>query len=111
MCFNPLHTHERANRRAAAWESREDKGRFAVKAAISDDEHTECMWLIVTAVENDIVYGRLDNEPLNVRGVVCGELRRLAASEIWDWIYFDGSEMRGGFSLTVLREKAVESDD
>lgn len=87
-----------------AFDERAGNDSFAVKAAISDGEHTEYMWLIVTAVENDIAYGRVDNDPLNVQGVKPGDMRRVSGSEIWDWMYLDGGKMVGGFSVAVLRD-------
>jgi uncharacterized protein YegJ (DUF2314 family) len=94
-----------------AFESRDGNDNFAVKAAITDGEHTEYMWLIVTAIENDIAYGRIDNDPLNVQGVKLGDIRRVAGSEIWDWLYMEGGEMVGGFSVAVVREIQSSGDE
>lgn len=61
-------------------------------------------WLMVTAIENNIAYGRVDNDPLNIHGVKPGDMRRVSGSEIWDWMYLEGGEMVGGFSVAVLRD-------
>ncbi|HET6882003.1 MAG TPA: DUF2314 domain-containing protein, partial [Pirellulales bacterium] len=94
----------------AAWESRGDNDSFAVKGAISDGENTEYMWLIVTAIENDIAYGRIDNDPLNVRGVKPGDVRRVAGAGICDWLYFEDGTMQGGFSIEALRDIQSRND-
>lgn len=87
-----------------AFDRRDGNDSFAVKAPISDAEHIEYMWLIVAAIENNIAYGRVDNDPLNVQGVKPGDIRRVSGSEIWDWMYLEGGEMVGGFSVAVLRD-------
>jgi uncharacterized protein YegJ (DUF2314 family) len=94
-----------------AFESRAGDSKFAVKAGFEDGEHVEGMWLIVTAIEHDVAYGRVDNDPLNVRGIKPGDMHRVPSSEIWDWMYFDGSEMKGGFSILALRDIQSSAND
>jgi uncharacterized protein YegJ (DUF2314 family) len=97
----------RARRRwpefVGAFEERQPEQKFAVKARLGDGEHFEFMWLSVTGMENGYVYGRLDNEPLEVTGLRLGDKVRVPDRELSDWIYTDGDRTVGGFTIEVLR--------
>jgi uncharacterized protein YegJ (DUF2314 family) len=92
----------------AAFESRHEKAEspFLIKAPFSDREHTEYMWVCVTAIENDIIYGTLDNTPTAVRTVKPGDIVRIRLQALHDWLYAVDGKTAGGFSLKVLADKA-----
>jgi uncharacterized protein YegJ (DUF2314 family) len=87
-----------------AFEERRPDQTFSVKARIGDSDCYEFMWLTVTGLENGIIYGRLDNDPVELTTIRCGDRVRVPVKELNDWLYTDGDDMHGGFSIEVLRK-------
>jgi uncharacterized protein YegJ (DUF2314 family)/cbb3-type cytochrome oxidase subunit 3 len=91
-----------------AFENRSAEQHFSVKAPFGDGEHTEFMWVGVTAIENDIIYGKLGNEPVNVRGMSSGATVKVRISDLNDWLFTEGEQMRGGFTIEAIRQAEGE---
>jgi len=72
---------------------------FAVKALFSDGEAGEWMWVAVSSINAEEIRGTLGNSPVNVLSVHEGDSVTVQASEIGDWVYSDGKQLVGGFSL------------
>ncbi|HEV8607512.1 MAG TPA: DUF2314 domain-containing protein [Tepidisphaeraceae bacterium] len=87
-----------------AFENRSADQHFSVRAPFGDGQHTEFMWVGVTAIENDIIYGELGNEPLWVRGMSAGETVKVRVGDMNDWMFTEGERMRGGFTIEAIRQ-------
>ena len=87
-------------------EDREEGRNFSVKAPISSNGNTEFIWVTVTCIENEIIYGKLGNEPVSLEGMREGDLVRFPVAEVDDWVYTDGSDVVGGFTIKVISEWA-----
>lgn len=85
------------------FEERQPDQTFSVKARIGDNDAAEFMWISVTGLENGWIYGRLDNDPIELTSIRCGDRVRIKVSDLNDWLYTDGNEMVGGFTIEVLR--------
>lgn len=83
-------------------EDRDESNQFAVKVPIVLAGRTEFMWIAATAIENDILYGTLDNWPVGLPGLRRGDRVRVAVSEINDWTYTQGGRTFGGFTTKVI---------
>jgi uncharacterized protein YegJ (DUF2314 family) len=83
---------------------------FAVKAPFTDDFGREYMWMAVTAVDAEHIYGWLDNDPITVRTVRRGQRVRVPISSLNDWLYVHGDERAGGFTVTLI-EQRLRSDE
>ncbi len=92
----------------AAFESRstDDDIPFAVKAPFGADDNREFMWVEVTGIENEIVYGILKNEPSGIPELHEGERVKVAVAEVNDWLAVVNDEPLGGFTMKVLAEQA-----
>lgn len=106
---------EEARRRwpefALAFERREIRvdDRFIIKAEFVEGRRSEFMWVAVTAVEEDRVFGLLLNDPHQLETVHRGKEVSIDLSRLNDWIYPDeNGEMAGGFTLRVLSEEEEE---
>ena len=88
----------------AAFENRADDQNFSVKGPITRGERTEFIWINVDAIEGDVIYGKLGNDPIDLPGLKLGDRVRLGADELSDWIYFENEDMHGGFSLKVIKQ-------
>jgi uncharacterized protein YegJ (DUF2314 family) len=95
----------------AAFEQRRPEQNFGVKAPITDGENTEFMWLAVTAIENDVIYGTLNNEPVAVAKKYLNQRLSIPLSDLNDWMYVADNEMHGGFTMKVLMDHYKEQHD
>jgi len=91
-----------------AFENRRPGQVFSVKVRLADENAVEYMWISVTALEGDYLYGKLDNEPVGLRQVRLGSRIRSLVSEINDWTFLEGKTLRGGFTIEVLRRAKEE---
>lgn len=87
----------------AAFEQRRPDQNFAAKARIGTPDCFEYMWLTVTGIENGYIYGKLDNDPVELTTIRCGDRVRVALRDLNDWLYTDGQKVHGGFTIDVLR--------
>jgi uncharacterized protein YegJ (DUF2314 family) len=87
-----------------AFEARRPDQVFSVKVRLAEGRAVEFMWLSVSALEGDYLYGSLDNEPVGLRKLRLGSRIRSRVDEINDWTYLDGGAFRGGFTIDVLRK-------
>ena len=91
-----------------AFENRTADQHFSVKAPFGDGEHTEFMWVGVSAIENEIIYGKLGNEPVNIRGMSSGATVKVRMADLNDWLFTEGERMRGGFTIEAIRQAEGE---
>jgi uncharacterized protein YegJ (DUF2314 family) len=87
-----------------AFERRSAEQHFSIRAPFGDGRHTEFMWVGVTAIENDMIYGKLGNEPVHVRGMTAGETVKVRLRDMNDWMFTEGTMMKGGFTIEAIRE-------
>jgi uncharacterized protein YegJ (DUF2314 family) len=87
----------------AGFERRQPDQTFSVKARIGDEDTAEFMWVSVTGLEHGWIYGRLDNDPIELSSIRCGDRVRVQVEDLNDWLYTNGDEMIGGFTIEVLR--------
>jgi uncharacterized protein YegJ (DUF2314 family) len=93
----------------AAFEARSGE-HFTVKAPITHGDHTEFIWIEVTALENDVIYGTLGNEPVRLGPLKLGSKVRTAVADLNDWCYLDPTgEPHGLFTLKVIDAAQRES--
>lgn len=79
-----------------------------IKAAFGKEGHREFMWVEVTGIENGVVYGILQNDPVDVPGLKCGDKLHCPAGQVCDWIYLRDQAMVGGFTLKIISDRARE---
>jgi uncharacterized protein YegJ (DUF2314 family) len=92
-----------------AFENRHSDQTFSIKARIGNDAMAEFMWVAVTGLENGWIYGRLDNDPIELESIRCGDRVRVHIRELNDWLFTDGDQVKGGFTIDVLRRIQEES--
>jgi len=88
----------------AAFEERRPSQTFAVKARIGDGEVFEYMWVAVSGLEHGFIYGKLDNDPIELTSICCGDRVRVHVRELNDWLFSDGDQVAGGFTIEILRK-------
>lgn len=102
---------EEARRRwpefVAAFEQRsgDDDEPYLIKAPFTDGDDTEFMWVSVTGIENDIIYGELGNSPASIKTVDEGDNVRVKLEDLNDWMCIIDDMPTGAFTLKVLSER------
>jgi uncharacterized protein YegJ (DUF2314 family) len=86
----------------AAFEQRQSGQMFSVKVPVREGKQTEYMWLSVSALEHEMIYGRLDNEPVAMKRLHAGDRLRVPVRDLNDWLYTRGDTLAGGFTIEVL---------
>lgn len=103
---------EEARRRwpefVAAFEQRSPdvKSPFIVKAPVGPAGNEEFIWIEVTGIEADTIYGNLGNEPAAIPNLKLGDRVRVPVAKLNDWLCLINGEPCGGFTLKVIAEHA-----
>ncbi len=88
----------------AAFESNTGEN-HAIKAPITHEEVTEFIWLVVTAIEGDRIYGTLANEPADLGPLEFGSKVSVELADLNDWCYLDAAgDLQGGFTVAAMQE-------
>ena len=77
---------------------------FSVKAPITVGGNTEFIWLSVTAVENDVIYGKLDNDPISLGNLSLGSKVKVSVAELNDWVYVGDKGPVGMFTTKLITQ-------
>ena len=80
---------------------------FAVKVGIKDDaDGVEYFWITPFTEKDGRYSGRIDNDPNTVKNVKLGDTIRFGQDEIVDWLYLDGTDMKGNYTACELFRRA-----
>jgi len=98
----------------AVWEAKSGSD-YMIKAPVERSGVTEFIWINVTAMEGDRLYGTLGNEPFQLAGLTLGSKVSVSATDLNDWGYVDSAgKLIGGFTMEAmakaLRRKQNEED-
>jgi uncharacterized protein YegJ (DUF2314 family) len=81
---------------------------FAIKAPVTVDENTEFIWIEVDHIENNVVRGKLANDPVALGNLRCGDVVSVDLADLNDWNYISNEELKGGFTVKVLQDISGE---
>lgn len=80
---------------------------FSIKAPVTHGENTEFIWISVTAIEGDNVYGELANDPGDLGPLKLGSKVVVPVSDLNDWCYIDGDRnLKGGYTIEAVQKAA-----
>lgn len=88
-----------------AFQARSKDQSFSVKGPIMEGENSEFMWLHVTKIDDKLVHGLLDNNPVALKEVKHGADIHIPIADVDDWLYTTGpgkDDVKGGFTLRVF---------
>lgn len=80
-------------------------GKFAVKKEFVEKDRAEHMWLTELTYEDGVFTGVLNNDPQLIDNVELGEKYAVPASRVQDWLYMDGKNRVGGYSVKILQQR------
>jgi uncharacterized protein YegJ (DUF2314 family) len=88
----------------AAYEARAGEN-FSVKAPLTHAGNTEFIWITVTGLEGDFVYGRLGNDPGNLGSMRLGSKVSVPVADLNDWCYVNPEgKLTGGFTIEAVQK-------
>jgi uncharacterized protein YegJ (DUF2314 family) len=79
---------------------------FAVKVAIREGHDAEYFWISPFTNDNGRFSGEINNRPRMVRSVRMGQTITFGENDIVDWMYLDGSKMKGNYTACALLKSA-----
>ncbi|HXG60054.1 MAG TPA: DUF2314 domain-containing protein [Planctomycetota bacterium] len=80
---------------------------FSVKAPVSHSGNTEFIWISVTRLEGERIYGELNNEPANLGPLRLGSKVSVPVAELNDWCFMDPQgKLVGGFTIAAVHQAA-----
>jgi uncharacterized protein YegJ (DUF2314 family) len=85
---------------------------FAVKIPIRDhpDDDAEYFWIDPFTNDNGHFSGRINNRPESVHSVKLGQTIKFEQSDIVDWMYMDGSTMKGNYTACALLKSVPRAE-
>lgn len=76
--------------------------RFAVKKPFVEGDKVEHIWLTAVSYDGRLFHGKVDNEPVDIKGTRVGQEVTVAANEISDWMYVQDGKLIGGFTISAM---------
>jgi uncharacterized protein YegJ (DUF2314 family) len=78
---------------------------YSVKALFDEAGAVEHLWLSELSVENGVLTGTIDNEPIQLSRVRFGDRVEVDRDLVSDWMVIEDGRYRGGFTVRVLRDR------
>jgi len=83
---------------------------FSVKAPVTAADNTEFIWISVTAIEGDLIYGELANDPADLGKLKLGSKVSVPLADLNDWCYIDREgQLTGGFTIEAVHKASRRS--
>ena len=74
------------------------KATFTVKFPLTQNGHTEHIWLQVADVKDGVFFGRLANKPVNGSKYQIGQVMTVASADVEDWMVRTSDAIYGGYT-------------
>lgn len=95
--------HKTVNEFVAVLRSPEgNQRRFAVKKPFVEGNKVEHSWLNEVSFDGRLFHGKVDNEPVDLRGVHLGQEVSVPSDEISDWMYVQDGRLVGGYTIRAM---------
>lgn len=82
---------------------------FGLKKKFEENGNIEHIWIgNIQKIESGKYIGIIDNLPEKIKSVKLGDTVQIEKKEISDWMYIKKSELHGGYTIRLLRERMTE---
>ncbi|RZL36523.1 MAG: DUF2314 domain-containing protein [Pedobacter sp.] len=81
---------------------------FGLKKRFVENDDVEHIWIGNVKFENGKYFGVIDNLPEKIKDVKIGDTVEIGKSEISDWMYIKNSQLHGGYTIRLLRNRMSE---
>jgi uncharacterized protein YegJ (DUF2314 family) len=76
---------------------------YSVKAPVTHAGNTEFIWVTVTSIEGERIYGELGNDPGDLGPLKLGSKVLVPLADLNDWCYIDAKgDLVGGFTIEAV---------
>jgi uncharacterized protein YegJ (DUF2314 family) len=75
---------------------------FEIKRGFVDGERCEHLWIRDVTYDGQNFHGRIDNRPLDVKGVRLGQRVTVAPRDVSDWMFVKNGKLMGGYTTRIL---------
>ena len=72
---------------------------FAVKKRCIEGEKCEHIWLTDVRFDGRVLRGKVDNNPVDMKGLRVGQKVTVRPEEISDWMYVENGRLVGGYTV------------
>lgn len=79
-----------------------NQSRFAVKKPFVEGDKVEHIWLNEVSFDGRLFHGKVDNEPVDIKGVRLGQEVSVSSDEISDWMYVQDGRLVGGYTIRAM---------
>jgi uncharacterized protein YegJ (DUF2314 family) len=76
--------------------------RFAVKKPFIEGDKVEHIWVNELRFDGQLLHGKVDNEPVDLKGVRLGDAVSVKPEEISDWMYVQDGRLVGGYTVRCV---------
>lgn len=84
---------------------------FGLKKKFEENGNVEHIWIgNIQKIESGKYIGVIDNLPEKIKSVKLGDTVQIEKKEISDWMYIKKSELHGGYTIRLLRERMTEEE-
>ena len=84
---------------------------FGLKKKFEENGNIEHLWIgNIQKIESGKYIGVIDNLPEKIKSVKLGDTVQIEKKEISDWMYIKKSELHGGYTIRLLRERMTEEE-
>ncbi len=87
---------------AAIRSPKASQSRFAIKKAFVEGDKVEHLWLNEVSFDGQLFHGKVDNEPVDIKGVRVGQEVTVLPNEISDWMYVQDGRLVGGYTIHAM---------
>ena len=81
-----------------------NQSRFAVKKPFVEGDKVEHIWLKDVSFDGKLFHGKVDNAPVDIKGVRLGQEVSVSPNEISDWMYVQDGRLVGGYTICAMCE-------
>ena len=84
---------------------------FGLKKKFEENGNVEHIWIgNIQGIKNGKYIGVIDNLPEKIMSVKLGDTVQIDRKEISDWMYIKKSELHGGYTIRLLRDRMTEEE-
>lgn len=84
---------------------------FGLKKKFEENGNVEHIWIgNIHKFESGKYIGVIDNLPEKIKSVKLGDTVEIDKNDVSDWMYIKNSELHGGYTIRLLRERMTEEE-
>jgi uncharacterized protein YegJ (DUF2314 family) len=81
-----------------------------VKKPFVEGDKVEHIWLTEVSFDGHLFHGKVDNEPVDIKGARLGQEVSVAANEISDWMYVEDGRLVGGYTIAAMLQHMTPAE-